>query len=465
MSNQDTSLNPEWKKRIKQVGKRAFEVEEMLRLGFLEPSDLNVEEFEKAAKDLKNVRNKLEKTNIEIESLNNVEIAIDKIRSKRIKEVKIKAELRKTNKEKEKKLRLEQNKKNRIEFPKFLGREVSNRLEFNGGNEERLKRNGLPKINSFTELASLLGLEPKILQWLTYNREDSSVDHYTRFYISKRSGGERLISSPKPTLRKAQNWILKEILEKIKLHPAAMAFRSGVSVLDNASLHTRKEIVLRIDIKDFFPSIVFPRVRGFFESLGYNPGISSVLALICTDSPRVLLNQQNKSYFVEVGKRCLPQGACTSPNLANLITNNLDKRISAYADKSKWIYSRYADDLILSTNAIMKNPNCLISGISKIISDEGFQVNQKKTRIMRKSSRQIVTGLLVNDGVRLTKRDLHRFRAFLHNCEIKGIEKVSNEIGKDAVSFAKGYLSYINMISPLQANKILEKNNWLLSKK
>lgn len=465
MSNQDTSLNPEWKKRIKQVGKRAFEVEEMLRLGFLEPSDLNVEEFEKAAQDLHNVRNKLEKTNIEIESLNNVEIAIDKIRSKRIKDVKIKAELRKTNKEKEKKLRSEQNKKNRIEFPKFLGREVSNRLEFNGGNEERLKRNGLPKITYFTELASLLGLQPESLQWLTYNREDSSVDHYTRFYISKRSGGKRLISSPKPTLRKAQNWILKEILEKIKLHPAAMAFRSGVSVLDNASLHTRKEIVLRIDIKDFFPSIVFHRVRGFFESLGYNPGISSVLALICTDSPRVLLNQQNKSYFVEVAKRSLPQGACTSPNLANLITNNLDKRISAYADKSKWIYSRYADDLILSTNARMKKPDSFISGISKIISDEGFQVNQKKTRIMRKSSRQIVTGLLVNDGVRLTKRDLHRFRAFLHNCEIKGIEKVSNEIGKDAVSFARGYLSYINMISPLQANKLLEKNSWLISKK
>ena len=185
MSNQDNSLNPEWKKRIKQVGKRAFEVEEMLRLGFLEPSDLNVEEFEKAAQDLKNVRNKLDKTNIEIESLNNVEIAIDKIRSKRIKEVKIKAKLRKTNKEKEKKLRLENNKKNRIEFPKFLGREVSNRLEFKGGNEERLKRNGLPKITSFTELASLLGLEPESLQWLTYNREDSSVDHYTRFIYLK----------------------------------------------------------------------------------------------------------------------------------------------------------------------------------------------------------------------------------------------------------------------------------------
>ena len=196
-----------------------------------------------------------------------------------------------------------------------------------------------------------------------------------------------------------------------------------------------------------------------------NPGVASVLALLCTDSPRVLLKQDDKSYFVEVGERCLPQGACTSPNLANLISNNLDKRISAYAEKSKWIYSRYADDLIFSTKEKIKNPNGLINGISKIISDEGFIVNQKKTRIMRKSNRQIVTGLLVNDEVRLTKRDLHRFRAFLHNCKTKGTEKVSNEIGKDAISFARGFMAYVNMISPSEANKFIEKNSWLLSKK
>ncbi len=173
------------------------------------------------------------------------------------------------------------------------------------------------------------------------------------------------------------------------------------------------------------------------------------------------MKQDDKSYFVEVGERCLPQGACTSPNLANLISNNLDKRISAYAEKSKWIYSRYADDLILSTKEKIKNPKGLINGISKIISDEGFVVNQKKTRIMRKSNRQIVTGLLVNDEVRLTKRDLHRFRAFFHNCKINGIEKVSNDIGKDAMSVAKGYLSYVNIISPSTANKFLNLNPWL----
>ena len=183
MANQDTSLNPEWAKRIKQVGMRAFEVEEMLRLGFLEPNDLNIEEFEKAALNLKDIRNKLQKTNIEIESLNNVEIAIDKIRSKRIKDVKIKAELRKDNKEKEKTRRLEENKSNRINRPNFLGREVSNRLKFIGGDEELVIRNGLPKIISFLDLSSALGLDPKDLQWLVYSTEDSSIDHYTRFYI------------------------------------------------------------------------------------------------------------------------------------------------------------------------------------------------------------------------------------------------------------------------------------------
>ena len=103
----------------------------------------------------------------------------------------------------------------------------------------------------------------------------------------------------------------------------------------------------------------------------------------------------------------------------------------------------------------------MIYGISKIISDEGFVVNQKKTRIMRKSNRQIVTGLLVNDGVRLSKKDLRRFRAFFHNCKIKGTEKVSIEIGKDSMAVAKGYLSYVNIISPSTANKFLNLNPWL----
>ena len=183
---------------------------------------------------------------------------------------------------------------------------VSNRLKFIGGDEELVKRNGLPKIISFLDLSSALGLDPKDLQWLVYSREDSSVDHYTRFYIPKRSGEKRLISSPKPILRKAQSWVLNEILEKIKLHPAAMAFRSGVSILDNASLHVKKEIVLRIDLKLLSFDSISPSPR-FYESLGYNHGVASVLALLCTDSPRVLLKQDDKSYFVEVGERCLPQ--------------------------------------------------------------------------------------------------------------------------------------------------------------
>jgi len=463
MTNQDTTLNSEWRKRINQIGKRAFEVEEMLRLGFLDASELNTEDFQKAAKDIQEVRKKIEKNDSEIHLISDIERAIETVRSNRIKGVKAIAEIRKKKKEEKNIERAAEIRERRINSPTFLGREVSHRLTFSGGDEETLKRNGLPILNSFLELASSLELEPQNLQWLVYNREDASTDHYTRFHIPKRTGGKRLISSPKPILRKAQSWVMEEILQPLTVHPAAMAFRPGLSVVDNASLHVGKEVVVRIDIKDFFPSITFPRVRGFFESLGYNPGISSVLAMLCTDSPRVLLSHQNKSCFVAVGNRSLPQGACTSPALANLITHNLDKRIHAYSEKAKWTYSRYADDLILSTNDQKAAPDRVVHGISNVIADEGFQVNKKKTRIMRKSNRQMVTGLVVNDDVRLSNRDLRRLRAFFHNCSIKGLETVSNEIGKDAMSVARGHLAYVNMISPAAANKLRQRHPWVLN--
>ncbi len=461
MTNQDTSLNPEWRKRIQQIGMRAFEVEEMLRLGFLEPNELNAEGFEKAAKEIQEVRKKIEKTDSEIQSINNIEIAIQNVRSNRIKDVRVIAEFRKKKKEAQKKQRANYIRERRINSPTFLGRDVSNRLKFTGGNKEKLQQNGLPILTSFDELASALEVEPQSLQWLVYSREDSTIDHYTRFYIPKRTGGKRLISSPKPALGKTQHWVLKEILQQLPVHPAAMAFRPGLSVVDNASLHVGTEVVVRIDIQDFFPSITFPRVRGFYESLGYNPGISSVLAMLCTDNPRVLLSHQTKSYFVEVGNRSLPQGACTSPALANLITHNLDKRIHAYSEKAKWTYSRYADDLILSTNEAKALPHRLINGISMVIADEGFQVNKKKTRIMRKSNRQMVTGLVVNKDVRLSQRDLRRLRAFFHNCSSKGLETVSEEIGKDAMSVARGHIAYVNMISPSTANKLRQLHPWV----
>ena len=345
--------------------------------------------------------------------------------------------------------------------PNFLGREVSNRLCFSGGDSSQLNSLELPVIESFEALSSLLGIKKSELQWLTYAREKGTVDHYTRFKIPKRSGGERFISSPKPALRKAQVWVLNSILNKIHVNTAAMAFRPKLSIVDNAKLHLNSRIVVRIDLQDFFPSITFPRIRGFFESIGYNPGIATALALLCSDSNKEIIYSGSKQYYLSKGQRNLPQGACTSPALANIISRNLDNRLQRYSDKSGWIYSRYADDLIFSTKQEDASAHRLTTAVGKIVEHEGFNVNNNKTRIMRSPHRQMVTGLLVNEEVRLSRKDLRRLRAFLHRCSKKGIDTVSQEIGKDALSVAKGHIAYVQMVSPSTAEKLLQKYHWV----
>ena len=463
MANTDGVLDPRWRKRIAEVGKRAFEVEEMVRLGFLEADELerqlktnglSYKQYQGCLEDLAKASADLSATSRELEALGNVEAAIAAIRTRRIARVKEEREKRRVRKAFERLARKEAIQRQRLEAPTFLGRGVSNRLHYEGGDSSMLNRLGLPQLNTFCDIASALKLEPQQLQWLVYERGDSKVDHYIRFRIPKRSGGTRLISRPRVSLEKAQRWVNETILAKQELHPAAMAFRKGISIVDNARVHSGSEIVVRLDIKDFFPSITFSRIRGLFESFGYNPGVATVLALICTDSPRVQLRIGGHDHVVPVGERALPQGACTSPMLANLVGRRLDRRIQGYAAKAGWTYTRYADDLVISTKAKDASPHRMIRGIAAVVMAEGFVVNEDKTRVMRAPNRQTVTGLLVNGEVTLTRKDRRRVRAFLHRCSTQGFERVSNEIGKDAEAVALGHISYAHMVNPLAAKEL-----------
>jgi RNA-directed DNA polymerase len=345
--------------------------------------------------------------------------------------------------------------------PTFLGRRVSSRLKFDGGDPGGLTARGLPVLSSFSDIADALEVTPQILQWLTYERGADTTDHYTRFAIPKRGGGRRLISTPKPVMRAAQQWVRTNVLVRLPVSDHAAAFRPGKSIADNARLHSGKSCVIRLDLRDFFGTVTFPRIRGFFESLGYNPGVATVLALICTDAPRSRVTLDGQTSLVIVGDRSLPQGACTSPDLANLITAGLDARIGGLARKFGYTYTRYADDLVLSTENEEVFAAGVISAVSRVCREEGFQVNHRKTRIMRVPNRQLVTGLLVNDGVRLTRSDLRRIRAFLHRCETQGVDAVSAELGKDARAVAHGYFAYIFMITPGVAMRLLEKHPWI----
>jgi len=456
------------RRRVNQIGKVATITEEMIRLGFITSADiasgkLNEAEIKAVIDELQPTLAELNQIQVQLNAMGDLESLLKEIRAERILQVKQKREERKIEKERNRVLRHEAWELSKRTKAPFLGVGVSERLTFEGGDISNLVKHGLPELVSLSNIADAIGITTEDLVWLCYERATSEMDHYTRFEIPKRSGGSRLISSPKPKMRVAQTWINSNILMQLTPSKYSYAFRPKTSIVDNAKQHLQKKVIIKLDVKDFFPSITFKRVRGYFEFLGYNPGVSTVLSLLCTDAPRVKVTLKGRSQIVAVGARSLPQGACTSPALANLIASRLDSRLAGLINKLKgeWTYTRYADDLTFSTSDAEPPIGQLISAVNRITNDEKFEIKSQKTRIMRSPRRQSVTGLVVGDQVRIPKATIKKMRALFHNIDTKGKDVVSEELGKDALNVAHGYWAYLYMVSPSQASKYLKKHKWL----
>lgn len=288
--------------------------------------------------------------------------------------------------------------------------------------EERAQENELPTLDKPKQLAEALDLDIKHLRWLTYHREVATQVHYERFTIPKRSGGTRAIWAPKPMLKASQRWILREIVERLPIHGAAHGFVPGRSILTNASQHTNSKIIIKVDLKDFFPSVTFPRVKGVFRKAGYREQIATLLALLCTEPPREVIKHEDEIRYVALGPRCLPQGAPTSPGITNTLCLSLDRRLTGLAESLGWRYTRYADDLTFSLpNSAKGKPNFgkLMGAMKHIVADEGFTLHPDKTRVMRKGASQRVTGLVVNGAgkPRVPRETRRMLRAALHNAK------------------------------------------------
>jgi hypothetical protein len=162
-----------------------------------------------------------------------------------------------------------------------------------------------------------------------------------------------------------------------------------------------------------------------------------------------------------VGARRLPQGACTSPAITNLLCRKLDARLSGAAGSHAFAYSRYADDLVFSTADREAPVGTFLPFVRGIIEDEGFAIQEAKTRVMRSQHRQAVTGLVVNQTPHVPRRELRRFRAFLHHCETEGLPAISERLGKSAAAYAAGYLAFLHMVAPEHAARIREAHPWV----
>jgi RNA-directed DNA polymerase len=322
----------------------------------------------------------------------------------------------------------------------------------------KLLQRGLPVLNDGADLARVLKLSLGELRFLTFHRRGAAVVHYHRFSIPKKTGGVRLISAPKKKLKTAQAWvhasILKPVTDAAAVGPHAHGFVPGRNVVSNAAPHTGKRVVINLDLNDFFPSVTFRRVKGLYRGLGYSEHVATLLALLCTEPPRAPVVVDGKRVYIALGERSLPQGACTSPALTNLLCRRLDKRLAGVAAKYGFAYTRYADDLTFSGDDDARLQH-LMRLVRDVLADEGLTEHPDKTHVMRRGRRQEVTGVVVNQRPAVVRSEVRQLRAILHRARFEGLPAQNRgRVAGDFVAHIRGRIAWVQMVDRQKGDRL-----------
>jgi hypothetical protein len=331
--------------------------------------------------------------------------------------------------------------------------------------EKRRQDNAIPKLDNVDAFAKAVGQPLTRLRWLAYHREVDTGTHYVRWKVPKRDGSQRLISAPKPDLKAIQRWIMREVTEHLPVHGAAHGFLPGRSILTNALVHARARVVVKLDIKGFYPTVTWRRVKGLLRrAAGLGEQSATLMALLVTESPREEVVTHGKTHYVAIAPRSLPQGAPTSPSITNALCLRLDARLSGLARKLDCRYTRYADDLTFSWhgNAPAKI-GTLLRAVAEIVRAEGFEIHAKKTRVMRNGARQKVTGLVVNEApagvpsARVPRKTVRQLRAAIKNREL-------GRPGKgESLEQLKGMAAFVMMADRAKGAAFMERIDKLVA--
>ena len=332
----------------------------------------------------------------------------------------------------------------------------------------------VPKLESIGALAAWLQITPSELEWfadlkrIVARMRDSSysgpLGHYNYRILAKQDGAIRLIEAPKQRLKQIQKHILSEILEKIPIHPAVHGFRRGRSIKTFAAPHVGQEVVVRMDLHEFFPSISAPRIQAMFRTAGYPEPVANLLGGLCTNAaPRALWAVQGSGLdpvrMAEARHRYawahLPQGAPTSPALANICAYRVDCRLTGLAEASGAVYTRYADDLAFSGGgAFVRGAERFSIHAAAILQEEGFAVHHRKTRIMRQGVRQYLGGIVVNQHLNVIRRDYDLLKSTLTNCIRHGPDSQNREAIPDFRAHLQGRIAFVQMVNPNRATRL-----------
>jgi len=299
-------------------------------------------------------------------------------------------------------------------------------------------------------------------QWRLGAGGHERLQHYHYRWVSKRSGGVRLIEIPKARLRRLQQKILRDILDRVPPHPAAHGFRRGHSCVTHAALHAGQRAVVRMDLKDFFPGIQLSRIHALFEKLGYPAHVAGTLARICVNRthPNAFNDRQLGGSLTWAERHALksphlPQGSPCSPALANLCAYRLDLRLAALAESLGVTYSRYADDLAFSGGLeFARKADRFHIQVAAIALEEGFRVNVRKTRLMRAGTRQQVTGVVVNQHPNIARGEYDTLKAILTNCVRHGPAAQNRSQHPDLRAYLAGRIAYVKMVNASRAGKL-----------
>ncbi len=287
---------------------------------------------------------------------------------------------------------------------------------------------------------------------------ERNARHYKVFTIPKKSGGVREISAPVKMLKSFQNYtnvLLQALYEPTS---AAMGFVPGRSVVDNAAKHIGMNYVLNIDLKDFFPSIPQARVWGALQSkaVGFNKDVANAVAgLCCTEiefyEGKPVLTTEDLPDGAKTEKRnVLPQGAPTSPILTNIVARNLDRQLKHLAARFGLNYTRYADDITFSSmHNVYQEGGEFMAELRRIVAEQNFSINEKKTRLQKKGSRQEVTGLVVSDRVNVTREYVRSIGSLLFVWERYGYDSAF-------ARFLQHYIPKANRFSPPSMERVLQ---------
>jgi hypothetical protein len=317
---------------------------------------------------------------------------------------------------------------------------------------------GAPPALSVAALARLLGSDARELEWLSGRwsrpRGDASA-HYVSRLQRKQLGGERLIEAPKSRLKSIQTHILKRILDRVPVSDDAHGFVRGRSALTHARLHVGAAQVLKLDLANWFLSIHYGRVQAQFLRMGFPLAVAGLLAELCTTTQNALLPCEPAARSL-APERHLPQGAPTSPGLANRVAARLDRRLHAFAAVAGWRYSRYADDLVFSSleKDRASSLRAALPRLTSIIEDEGFRVRADKVALRGQHQQQKIGGIVVNERLNLDRRSFDLLKAQLHAFHLGREQRPDGMTREDLRQRLQGQLSWLRQLHPRRAARL-----------